>query len=144
MRGIQATGSSVPKQGPIVKGTAIHQQVVAEYLQNGRTDLGLTHPTTDVSIGGPGTQQVSIVTVDLEGKTVSRNVPAGRTHPLTSRITSKAWKSSVDPRLSDPRILHVETYGPKPTPQQVTAIEAARREAMTWEDSVNILWRHRK
>jgi RHS repeat-associated protein len=127
------------------RGVQVHQEVAAEYVARGGQDLGFGHATTDVNVGGPGTPEVSIVTVDLAGSSVSRSVPTGRTHPLTSKLTTKAWRSSVDPNVGPNRILHAELYGPEPpTPAQLRAIQAAQQEAASWADPVTIVFGYRK
>src|SRR5262249_23311212 len=110
----------------------------------GGTDLGVTHKTTDIAIGGKGTPQVSIVTIDLASQTYNKAIPPTRQHPLTGVLKEKAWRSATDPKVGTPRIVHVETYGPQPTAAQRAAIEAAMREAASWDNPVHITWSHRK
>ncbi len=118
--------------------------MVADYVRKGGADLGVTHKTTDVTIGGPGTPQVSVVTVDLEASSYNKVVPPTRQNQLTSVLTSKAWKSATDRKAGTPRIVHLETYGQKPTAAQTAAIEAAIQEAASWDNPVQIIWSHRR
>lgn len=138
------TESGSTQAGAGTRGVPVHQEVVGEYVNKGGTDLGFTHKTTDVMIGGAGTPKVSIVTVDLASPTYNKVIPAGRKNPLTSVLENKAWRSSVDPKAGPgPRIVHAELYGPEPTAVQQAAIEAAITEAARMNPPVQIIWRHR-
>ncbi len=127
-----------------IRGFEVHQEVVGEYVSKGGTDLGVTHKTTDVTVGGLGTPQVSIVTVDLASPTYNRIIPPNRQHPLTGVLKQKAWRSDTDPKAGAPRIVRVETYGPEATAAQKAAIRAAIDAAAAYDPPVRIEVHYRR
>ncbi len=113
-------------------------------MTKGETDLGFYHATTDALTGAAGSSQVSVMTVDLASPSYNVLVKPQNIYPLTSNIKSKAWKLSSDRKLGPAqRVVQAELYGPKPTPAQRAAVQAARKEAATYDPPVVIKVRYR-
>ena len=120
---------TAPVRNAGARGVEVHEQVVAEYEQAGGTNLGFRHLITDVNVGP---EQISVRTVDLASKTYNVSLPPGQTHPLTSALTTKA-RAMTRLTTPGPKVLRIETYGPRPTAAQTEAIAAAARKAAQFD-----------
>lgn len=116
------------------RGLEIHEKVVSEYVASGGRNLGFHNPIADVSLAD---EIISVRTIDVGAKSYLKVVPAGRVHPITSAITNKAWKMT-ELTTSGTRVLRVELYGPQPTVDQIKGINAAIREATTFQPPVEV------